>query len=918
MRACSFDEDWRFYLEKNEEAPFMTVSRKNQEAEGYAARFFNDAGWQSVTLPHDWGMTLPYTEMANHSHGHYPTTPVGMDGQVPGRDHYLRVPTKGWYRKTFFVPREWADKCVCVAFDGIYRDARVWINGQYIDRFESGYIGFRINLTDNLYYGEENTIAVCADSRETEGWWYEGAGIYRHAHLLISSALHLDQWAIRTTGDMHGRFTLRGRLFNDGALARSCEVRWMLSRRGETVLTDSAPFTLEGWSDTAFSAEGVVSTPALWSTQEPNLYQLNVQVVQKGEVIDEERMNIGFRTFRFDAREGLFVNEVPVKIKGACNHQDFAGVGVALPDALHEYKIRRLKEMGCNAYRSSHHAPSPEIVDACDRLGMLLMDETRMFGSTPSAMRELLALVRRDRNHACVLMWSIGNEEHSVQNTPVGARIAQSMIRAIRREDDTRPITYGGNNGPNFDGINAEVDIRGVNYVHIRTESFVDEYHRLHPHQPMYGSEETSIVSTRGEYRGSVAYPSAYGECAMPWASTAEGWWKFYSERAFLAGGFMWTGFDYFGEPTPYERNSSTCFGAIDLCGFPKDMYYYYRAWWQNEPVLHLFPHWNAREDETVRVVVYSNLESVALYLNGRLLSKKDMEPLGHLEWEVPFEAGTLEAVGYREGREVLRSRRVTAGVAAKLHLRALQAAPGSDIYLIRAEVTDENGTTVPDANNLISFRAEGGRLLGVGNGDPASREANQFGDVTKRMEILDWKKKTGDEWLPWDAFKLSTGEHGYVHTIAKQWTREENKEPFRDPVRIVARSAMVPSKTHFEAEFETDDVSYHRLDFALLEGNARITLNGREIGSGNNKGWPCSFPVELKRGQNRLEVDLNDTHGDCGIYNGVWLSKTEPCMWWRRSAFHGLALAIVKADHPTTVTAVSEGLTAAQAVIAK
>ncbi len=586
-------------------------------------------------------------------------------------------------------------------------------------------------------------------------------------------------------------------------------------------------------------------------------------------------------------------------------------MGVALPDGLHEYKIRRLKEMGVNAYRSAHHAPAPEIVEACDRLGMLLMDETRMFGSTPSAARDLETLIRRDRTHPCVIMWSIGNEEHRVQNTVVGTRLAHSVKRLVKQLDDTRPVAYGGNNGGAYEGINAETELRGVNYVHIHREDFVDQYHADHPHQPMFGSEEASIVMARGEYReGREAYPTAYGEIAMPWGSTAEGWWKYYTERPFLAGAFIWTGFDYNGEPSPYARNSSSSFGVIDLCGYAKDPYYYYKAWWTQEDILHLLPHWNWREGETVRVMVFSNLERVELLVNGRSLGVKPMEKYGHLEWTLPFEAGRIETVGYRGEREVLRQARVTAGAARRIALTAEQSAPGSDVYLIHALLTDENGLSAPMACNRLHFDYDDGCVpLGVGNGDPASQEDQQFLPGLERQELLSWRKTENGVTLPWNAFQRRSGEHYFDHTVAQSLERVENVEPFRDPVRIVSSSYTPSFSAHFETDFDVEDTGYTRLYFERLEGEYTICLNGELIGRGNAKGYPCAFEISLRPGANHLDVDCHDAYEAGGIYRGVYLTRACQPAWTRR-AYNGHALLVVrKSSETATVTVHGEHL---------
>ncbi len=917
MKSIALDTAWKFYRETADEAPFDMTSRKNQESGGYAARFFNAAYWQDVTLPHDWAAALPYDEAASNRHGHRAVTAVDMDGEVPGLAHYRRVPSIAWYRRAFDVPAEWLGQRVYVEFDGVYRDSRVYINGQYIDRHSSGYIGFRYDLTDNLYYGEKNVIAVAADAREIEGWWYEGAGVYRHARLLVCDQLHLDKNEITVRADMDGSFTFGGAAFNDGDAPRSARAICTLTDGEGTVYAAQTQLSAGAWDSASFTFDGKLENVKRWSPDKPNLYRLTLRVEDETGACDEESLNVGFRTMRFDADEGLFVNEEPLKIRGACMHQDFAGVGTALSDGLHEYKIRRLKDMGANAYRSAHHAPAPEIVDACDRLGMLLMDETRMFGSTPDALHDLEALIRRDRTHPCVLMWSIGNEEHSVQNTEVGARLARTIKRAVRTLDPTRPVTYGGNNGGNYEGINAEVDVRGVNYVHIRQQDFVDAYHADHPHQPMYGSEETSIVMARGEYRdGREPYPTAYGEIAMPWASTAEGWWKYYTERPFLAGGFIWTGFDYGGEPSPYARNSSSSFGVIDICGYAKDPYYYYESWWTKKDVLHLLPHWNWRAGETVRVMVFSNLERVELLLNGRSLGAQVMEKYGHLEWNVAYEPGTLEAVGYRDGREVMRESRVTAGEAAKIQLSAEQSAPGSDVYLIHALLTDERGAPAPTACNQLTFTPNGGcALLGLGNGDAASKENQQFAPQTIRQEVLSWRRIENGVAIPWNAFQMRGGEHYFDRTVSHEMVRMDNYEPFRDPFRVIPTPVKDMRAARFETTFCAEDTRFDQLYFERLEGRHTVKLNGEVIGAGDAKGYPCAFDIVLRPGENRIEVECSDNLDAGGIYRGVWLTRKVDGVW-TRSAYNSRAMAVVrKTGGAAAITVSGDGLETARIV---
>jgi beta-galactosidase len=447
-------------------------------------------------------------------------------------------------------------------------------------------------------------------------------------------------------------------------------------------------------------------------------------------VVDRVVTRFGIRTIRFDPDRGFFLNGQRVQINGVCNHQDHAGVGAAVPDRLHRYRLERLKEMGVNAYRTSHNPPAQEVLDLCDELGILVMDETRLFSSSDLALEHLRALVRRDRNHPSVVLWSIGNEEPE-QATARGNRIARSMIRAVKTLDLTRPLTYASNSGA-FSGVNEVVDVRGFNYH----TGDIDSYHKEHPRQPLIGSEIASTLCTRGEYAvdESRGYMSAYDKAKPQWGELAEEWMTFYMARPWLAGAFVWTGFDYRGEPTPYEWPCvSSHFGILDTCGFPKDLFWYYRSWWTREPVLHLMPHWNwrGREGRPIEVWAFSNADEVRLSLNGRDLGARRIERYGHAAWQVPYEAGVLGAVGYRNGQEIARTAVETTGDASRVELKADRASISADlrdVAVVTVSAVDDRGRPVPDAGHDVFFELSGpGRILGVGNGDPSSHEADTF-----------------------------------------------------------------------------------------------------------------------------------------------------------------------------------------------
>ncbi len=447
-------------------------------------------------------------------------------------------------------------------------------------------------------------------------------------------------------------------------------------------------------------------------------------------MLDQCETPFGIRTVRFDADKGFFLNDQPVKIKGTCNHQDHAGVGCALPDRLQYYRIEKLKEMGSNGYRTSHNPPTPELLEACDRLGMVVLDETRMFSASPEGLSQLERMMRRDRNHPCVVFWSTGNEE-PLEGSDPGARICASMKRLERRLDPTRLITQPVNEEWG-QGLSPVLDVMGFNYHHA---SEIDAFHKQFPHQPCVGTETASTVSTRGIYLTDKekGYISAYDVNFPEWASTAEEWWQTYDQRDFLTGGFIWTGFDYRGEPTPYGWPCiSSHFGVIDTCGFFKDLAYYYQAWWSGKPMLHLFPHWNwpGKEGQEIDVWCFSSLEKVELFLNGKSLGVQPMEKDSHAAWKVKYTPGTLEARGYEEGRLAMTAKRETTGAPARIVLqpdRAQVHGDGEDVSVVAVSVVDERGRVVPVADNLVTFEVAGsGKLIGVGNGDPSSHEPDK------------------------------------------------------------------------------------------------------------------------------------------------------------------------------------------------
>ncbi|MGH9455315.1 MAG: beta-galactosidase GalA, partial [Terriglobia bacterium] len=636
----------------------------------------------------------------------------------------------GWYRRVFDIPQSDVGKRLSIEFDGVFRDSMVALNGNFLGGNLSGYAPFRYDITDHANYGGKNVLVVRVDATEYEGWFYEGAGIYRHVWLVKTGPVHVPQWGTFVTSKVEGgaaTLTISTEVSNEAGGDAACQVvSTVLDGAGRVVATDrSAAVPIPGWKRRATQQQINLARPALWSIEEPNLYSLVTTIEVAGAVVDRYETPFGVRTILFDPDKGFLLNGKPVKIKGTCNHQDHAGVGSALPDRLQYYRIARLKEMGSNGYRTSHNPPTPELLDACDRLGMVVLDETRMFSSVPEALSQLSRLVRRDRNHPSVVFWSTGNEEPE-QSTERGARMCATMKRLAWRLDPTRSITQAMNDGWG-QGISAVLDVQGFNYHHAPQ---IDAFHQKFPKQPTTGTEVGSTVSTRGIYVNDKekGYVSAYDVNYPPWATTAEEWWQTYDRRQFLSGGFVWTGFDYRGEPTPYGWPCiNSHFGLMDTCGFPKDNYYYYQAWWSGKPVLHLFPHWNwaGKEGQEIEVWCHSNLESVELLLNGKSLGSQKMNRDSHLAWKVKYAPGVLEARGYRGGELALTDKRQTTGEPAKIVLRPDReeiAADGEDVSVIEVHVVDAQGRLVPVAENEITFQISGnGKIIGVGNGNPTS-----------------------------------------------------------------------------------------------------------------------------------------------------------------------------------------------------
>ncbi|MDP1631688.1 MAG: beta-galactosidase GalA [Caulobacter sp.] len=735
------DFDWRFALGHAQDPARdfgfgldqRTYAKAGTKVAAAADPDFDDSGWRRVQLPHDWAVDLPFVPSRDLD-PKVEDDPRAAHGFKPlGRE--FPETSVGWYRKTFDLPAADGGKRLSLEFDGVFRDCLVLLNGYVVHRHEGGYSPFRVDITDVAVVSGANQLTLRVDASLGEGWFYEGAGAYRHVWLVKTDPLHVPQWGVFVRAKVAGdtaRLLVSTQIANQGDPDRQGElITTVFDPSGAPVGEVRSAIRAAGWGEQAIDQGLTLTRPALWSIETPHLYKAVTEVVAGGVVVDRQITPFGVRTVHFDAEKGFFLNGQPVKLLGTCNHQDHAGLGSALPDRIQTFRIEKLKEMGSNAYRAAHNPPTPELLDACDRLGMLVIDETRRMGSDDAAMDELSSLVRRDRNHPSVILWSIGNEEQALQATERGARIARSMRRLVDRLDGTRLTTAALDSGWG-EGVSKVVDVLGFNY---RIDQMA-AYHQKVPGQPILGSEAGSTVSTRGAYvhddkrHVSVAYDREHPW----WASTAEAWWTLAAASPYIAGGFIWTGFDYRGEPTPFNQWPSVAsyFGVMDSCGFPKDNYYYYRAWWRPEPLLHLFPHWTwpGREGEAIEVWCHSNLDRVELLLNGRSLGARDVVRNRHVAWSVPYAPGVLEARGWKDGRLVATERRETAGPPARITLTADRnriAADAEDVSVITASVVDAAGRPVPGADSLVRFELAGpGAVIGVGNGDPTSLEPDR------------------------------------------------------------------------------------------------------------------------------------------------------------------------------------------------
>ena len=735
-KKVSFNQNWRFNL--------GDVS--NAQDTG-----FNDSQWRRLDLPHDWSIEGEFREDA----------PAGTGGgALPGG--------LGWYRKTFTVPLTSKGKLIFIEFDGVYRNSEVWINGHYLGKRPYGYSTFEYELTPHLIYGGgPNVIAVKVDnSQQPNSRWYSGSGIYRNVWLTTLDPVHVEHWGTYVTtpevNTASATVVFKTQVNNGSKSAAPVNLTTIiLDATGREVARQTEKGVVAKDQHATVSQTLKVPSPMLWSDERPYLYKVVSQLDQGGRIVDRYETPLGIRTFRFDINKGFFLNGKPVKIRGVCNHHDLGSLGAAVNSRAIERQLEMLKAMGVNGIRTSHNPPAPELLDLTDRMGFIVMDEAFDIWKIAKTKydyhldwdewhkRDLEDMVLRDRNHPSIIIWSIGNEVmEQWNNNPAGGTITRELTAIVRNLDRTRPIT-SATNGVTRDNkviMEGDLDLIGPNYHHTK----IPELQKLFPGRPIIGAETNSSVHMRGSYampsdeirrwprkdedilKLSPTYEcSSYDNSTANWGSGHEETWKLVKNHDFFSGMYIWTGWDYLGEPTPFPWPAvSSYFGIIDLAGFPKDPFYFYQSEWTNTPVLHVFPHWNWKPGEKIDVVAYyNNADEVELFLNGRSQgTKRKQGDDMRVFWRLAFEPGTLKAVSRKNGQVVLAREVRTAAEPARIVLvpdRKTIKADGVDLSFVTVNIVDQNGTLVPLADNLVKFEISGeGSIAGVDNGNQISHES--------------------------------------------------------------------------------------------------------------------------------------------------------------------------------------------------
>lgn len=751
----NFNKSWLFF---------------NAESEGAETTAFNDSKWRKLNLPHDWAIEGPFDEKFNARCGGLPFHGTG------------------WYRKHFTMPSEAKGKTIRIEFEGAMYDAHVWVNGTFVGNRPFGYIGFEFDISKELKYdGSDNIIAVKLTPKDLSSRWYPGAGIYRSVWLKIDEPVHVGQWGSYITTPtvteklavVQNETTVQNK---SNKTVKATVNHEYFDPHGKSVATNSDDIEIAANSSTVSAVYNDIKNPMRWDIDSPNLYKLVTTIVQNGKTVDTYETTIGLRSIFYSA-EGFFLNNKKVRFNGVCLHHDNGALGAAVYKRADERKLQIMKDMGVNAIRTSHNPPSREFLEVCDELGLLVLDEAFDVWEEEKvpngynvffkewAERDIKDMVRRDRNHPSIIMWSTGNEIHEQHDKKNGWKVAKMLHEYCNEIDPSRPTTFGMNNysAPYRFNFAQQADIAGANYKPSKYEEIISNY----PEMPLYGSETSSCTSSRGVYHLPIEkykhheslHVTSYDIVGPPWAYPPDIEFHFQEKNPTVMGEFIWTGFDYLGEPTPYGgKDNSTngywngdwpshgsYFGAVDLCGFPKDRFFLYQSQWSSKPMIHLLPHWNWKgmEGQTIPVYCYTNCDEAELFVNGKSMGRKvkgkDLteilvdflryEPKTfkskyRLSWDVPYQAGNIKVIGYKDGKQILEESIHTAGKPAKVELsvdRKVIDADGNDLSYVTVKIVDKNGNMCPVADNEVNFSVRGnGTLVGVDNGNQISLEPFQ------------------------------------------------------------------------------------------------------------------------------------------------------------------------------------------------
>lgn len=752
----NINNDWKFFL--GDLAPKSnTDGWGGAKARGFGfgatAEKFDDSKWRSVNLPHDFVSEGDYTQkkVQNSDMQKIPEM-ESMDSR-----HFAGGSLEGgiaWYRKHFEISDDLNDKRVYIHLDGVYRDSAVYLNEYYVGKHESGYTDFYYDITDFINIGGDNVLAVRVDSTGREGWWYEGGGIYRNVWLEIKDNVSVSYNGVFVYSkiDLENKsavLTLQTEIENKRLTDSSVTVEHIVYDADKKEITNTKDVIYStAWENTFSKKKLNIKNVVLWDLKNPYLYTLKTNIIVGETVTDTVITSFGIRDTYFDADKGFFLNGKNIKIKGLCCHHDHAGIGIAQNESVTEYRIEQMKNMGANAYRSAHHMPTDELLNICDRKGMLVFDETRRMSSAPQDLECLRTMVKHARNHPSVFLYGIGNEEIMSQHREETARTTVTIKNEIRKLDPTRPVTSAvvcWNGKERFDtaegyvNVTKHLDVMGFNYC----KTAWDDYHKRMPNQPVIITEASSNSWTRGCYNTDesignyyILDPNNAQKCKNSQKAQRKDMgeieWKYFAERDYLAGIFLWTGMDYRGEPTPLTYPAVyTQFGIFDYCGFPKDNYYYYKSWWTDEPTLHIFPHWNFADKtgEPINVYCYSNFDEVELFVNGKSYGRQKTEKNWYLTWEnVIYESGEVAATGYKDGKAVMTKSVKTTDTAYKIEIELYKnSIAEGQTAIVNIKITDKNGCVVPTADNRIFFDIEGGEFLGTGNGNPGDHDSEKI-----------------------------------------------------------------------------------------------------------------------------------------------------------------------------------------------